>query len=336
MKLPPYGYVDENLKRAKGQRPMPDWSGTQEQYHACFESLLDEISQHIWPVYDRKAGKWVGCSKSFMKRATRRELQFMIRAYQKQSILHSMPNYAAGVPKAYRKTHMWHFLIEDNKQHLAGSNKVTIDSKPVSLVDEVASHHGKLAMNYICYEPSVNPLRFSETFSGAGAGKIDGLFEFKERFQRPRPYQAAMILGEDKFQHHAAANGVHFGAHPSLVSGHCYQGILMSCATLESWINSGEDTPERASRLAHFGVDFGDRRVFAGVHYPTDNIASWIVCLKFIPRIFQHADRILAFAQDAIVNKSVLYKTIRKPYSKDKDLSKSLALLDKYLARLHS
>jgi hypothetical protein len=34
-----------------------------------------------------------------------------------------------------------------------------------------------------------------------------------------------------------------------------------------------------------YAVDFGDRRVMAGVHYPSDNLGSWLLALDLIPRV---------------------------------------------------
>jgi len=39
-------------------------------------------------------------------------------------------------------------------------------------------------------------------------------------------------------------------------------------------------------KLRQFTVDIGDRRVFAGVHYPSDNLSSWYTALKLIPHVF--------------------------------------------------
>jgi len=81
------------------------------------------------------------------------------------------------------------------------------------------------------------------------------------------------------------AHGTHTGTHPSLISGHSIQGILLSRMVLEFWLQNNEiekfdKNDIQIKSLAQYAVNFGDRRVFAGVHYPSDNNASWFVALS--------------------------------------------------------
>ncbi len=342
--LPPYGVVDNSIKPRKNQGPMDHWNGTPAEYHSLVDSLLVEISNSIWPIYNVAESKWEGDAKTFMMEATRFEIQLMMRCFQVNEILEKQPNYVGIIPDNYKRNHRWHFSIEDNLRKSAGTLPVShhVASTPpedsyadwqsaYSLIDEIGSHQGQIGMNYICYDPDSNPLRVSESFYNALANKTRGLYDFKERLQRPRPYQAALLVGEPDFEHEVARYGIHKGAHPSCISGHCYQGILIACAALEDWISEGSDSELRVQRLAQFAVDFGDRRVFAGVHYPTDNIASWIVCLGFIPRIFKDPVRISKFVADAIRDNSEVYKIVTQQFSDHPSLSLSLKLLNSKL-----
>ncbi len=60
------------------------------------------------------------------------------------------------------------------------------------------------------------------------------------------------------------------------------------------------------SALQQFAVDIGDRRVFAGVHYPSDNISSWYAALRIIPHIFD-GQSAATFLWTAITTKSLVY-----------------------------
>ncbi len=344
MQLPPYGVVDNSIKPRRNAEPMEHFNGSRADFDKLFNSLLGDISTAIWPVYNIKKACWEGDAANFMLDATRTEIQMMMRSFQANPILNKLPDYVGDIPLHYQKDHMWHFRIEDNLRHRGGTLPVPYtspDERPSdqdapwqnahSLVDEIASHKGLIGMNYLCYDPDSNPLMVSESFFKALASKTRGLYDFKERLQRPRPYQAALIVGEPDFDHEVARYGIHKGAHPSCVSGHCYQGILIACAALEDWIEQGTTTDLRESRLAQFAVDFGDRRVFAGVHYPTDNIASWIVCLGFIPWMFKDPVRIAKFVVDAIRNHSEVYKLATQQFPNDPGLSLSLDLLNSRL-----
>jgi hypothetical protein len=60
-------------------------------------------------------------------------------------------------------------------------------------------------------------------------------------------------------------------------------------------------------------VDWGDRRVFAGVHYMTDNIASWTLARRLIPFLFRsNAHEVENFAVQAISRHSQVFADIVK------------------------
>lgn len=61
--------------------------------------------------------------------------------------------------------------------------------------------------------------------------------------------------------------------------------------------------------LEQFGVDIGDRRVFAGVHYPSDNLSSWILALRLGREVFADP-RVWLFLAEAIQKRSAVYQTL--------------------------
>ena len=109
----------------------------------------------------------------------------------------------------------------------------------------------------------------------------------KHLFQRPRPYQCAYDVGIDSFEHLCSIS-----AHsPSLPSGHAYDSALAAIVgaaeitgatasePLSSWKTNVDDLPA-------WTAQFGDRRNYAGLHFPSDNWASWIAVATVIEKMF--------------------------------------------------
>jgi hypothetical protein len=114
----------------------------------------------------------------------------------------------------------------------------------------------------------------------------------KNRLQRPRPNQASWMLRQQLGWSNQL--GLRFrlslSAHsPAIPSGHAVVALsllsrTLSKKTLDGWQHYGEDALNDArtvvSRMSQAAIDFGDRRVMAGIHYPSDNLASWYMALE--------------------------------------------------------
>ncbi|WP_353959298.1 phosphatase PAP2 family protein [Paeniroseomonas aquatica] len=136
-------------------------------------------------------------------------------------------------------------------------------------------------------------------------------------------------LRQNEFESQTAATSLT----SSTFSGHCLQGIVAGCAVFEVWQhNNLLRSADSAACLAQFSVDIGDRRVFAGVHYPTDNVASWILAMNLIPHIFKEPEPILKFAKFAITERSHVYKELQKRATATVALTKPIAALDAALS----
>jgi hypothetical protein len=61
--------------------------------------------------------------------------------------------------------------------------------------------------------------------------------------------------------------------------------------------------------------------VFAGVHFPSDNLSSWFTALKLVPRVFdaQAAPDIKAFLWEAINSRSIVYRAIKEHVRSNND-----------------
>ena len=128
-------------------------------------------------------------------------------------------------------------------------------------------------------------LRFNALLIDGGVAlAAPASLELKQRMQRPRPYQVSFILHPDKRHVYEVA---HTATTPSMVCGHCLQGALaLADIVVRFEIESGRPLGhETLIGLQQFLVDSGDRRVFAGVHYPSDNLSSWYTALRYCRRL---------------------------------------------------
>jgi len=146
-----------------------------------------------------------------------------------------------------------------------------------------------------------NSLKIKESTTGAGSVTL----QFKRFMQRPRPYQMALMMG---IPH--AHEIAHTAPTPSMSSGHCLQGLIGIGGVFEHFIKQGKPIlGDHAEALRQYGTDIGDRRVMAGVHYPSDNVSSWIIALLLAEHVFTKTPAIkgeLALA----IKQSILYPLI--------------------------
>jgi hypothetical protein len=161
--------------------------------------------------------------------------------------------------------------------------------------------------------------------------KIGSLhYQLKSRFQRPRAYQVAVLSRRLKYRCLWAKTG----GTPSFVSGHCLQGSLAGCSAYLLFGRSVDSVSVEV--LKQFTVDIGDRRVFAGVHYPSDNLSSWYTALMLLPHVVDDTDLafVRGFLWDAIGKKSIVFAAIQKhidanrgnsPYEKAVDAIRAIA-----------
>jgi len=321
MILPPYGIFSEEYKiflDKDPSKPMEDWN---KKYN---------------PGAD-VADRWEGAAIDFADEASEIEIKIMMRCLQanpdkggrQSSILKDFPTIDPNTDEWLRRDHEWHFKVEEGVIFGLDTDAKIPGDKPGDALQFKASK--QQGSNYFCYNSRIDPDVFHQQFYDDLHLKLNGLFDFKAILNRPRPYQAADIFGLNDFVHHVGSPGNHKGMSPSMISGHCLQGILLSCKALELWLDGGKVEQSAYDSLQHYAVDFGDRRVFGGVHYPSDNIASWVLSIKIIPYIFRHADEILAFAKNAIKNKSVVYTVIQNEFSSHKALRPSLGYLNQYI-----
>lgn len=313
----PYGVLPGEYKEKGDDRKvvMNDWRPDLKledriaTFNAWRQDRLAEYTETIWPAFDPASDTWSGGAMQIAKGLTAFEVDVMIREYLGDpKTLNEVPRSALEVPNM--PDHHHHYVDEDTEA--PGFNYRHYDRTLGSREEELFLYRMRTAIT---------------TKAGVG-DKAAGHFWFKAKMQRPRPLHAALRLNLEK---HFESELSERGQHPSIVSGHCFQGIMMCCAVLEEWLDAkaGLD-PRRKDSLAQYMVDMGDRRVFAGVHYPSDNIASWALSLALIPEVFKDPATISAFVIDAVMTKSAVYKTIVASYTSEASAAPAMGLLAKY------
>ncbi|WP_428926339.1 phosphatase PAP2 family protein [Marinibacterium sp. SX1] len=315
MPLAPFGVLSNNNDRRLAQEvsivnPMPGWKGSATAYRALVEAWLADVTDRLWPAW--VDGAWQGGAAASMDEATRRELELAVALYHGQGgtdILDEVPDIPPA-PDGKPRTQKWHFDIEDALVLDLRFRFVQDGGEPPSF--DFRASNG-IAANYLVYDPTDQQGAFAERFFARMDDIEPSTVRIKQHLQRPRPWSAAVALGVDGFRWTTAGHefASHTGIHPSMISGHCIQGILGGCAVYDAWLGEGQGvSADRRRAMQKYMVDFGDRRVFAGVHYMTDNIASWTLARRIIPHLFTHADEVEAFAVEALTTHSRVFADI--------------------------
>jgi hypothetical protein len=266
IQFPPYGRMNESFQDAmKGSGVVPgDWQGKpgstysrEQQWSRFQEQALELLADLLWPVYTPSG--WKGASAKYMEDLTRTDLDLMLY-FQSQAQI-DKPIHGKGTP-----THRELFEIED----------------------ELTAGWGTALPGYGADLPHRLSTQVAGLFrAGLRARCGNGPLQFKRDLQRPRAYQTCLMLKRADLQNLEAKSA----NTPSMISGHCLQSLLGGGAVIERFLVNAEplkggDIPA----LQQNSVDMGDRRVYAGVHYPSDNISSWIVTMLMAPAVYRHPD----------------------------------------------
>lgn len=243
------------------------------------------ITNTLWPQWCETQKSWINPNHAAMEALTLADFD-LFDALGSSAILESQPK--SPVAAASIPTHRQYFVDEDS---------------------------AKLGERYYFYDTTLPPAQLDKVLPDLRSALKDKAgsvsIQVKQLLQRPRAYQVAKILGRDhKFE--LATTSMT----SSMSSGHCFQGCLVAVGIYEAWIQRNySPSPDQLTALAQFGVDIGDRRVFAGVHYPSDNLASWIMDLRFVSEVAPDK-RIWKFLADAIVQRSTVFRLIESSGSK--------------------
>jgi hypothetical protein len=170
---------------------------------------------------------------------------------------------------------------------------------------------GKIFQSYSLYDGTLDtklPPVFADAFFAGLKTKCSSTqLQYKVRFQRPRAYQMALLLHRPNFNHEEGISSMT----PSMISGHCFQGMIGVGAVMERILESGMSFSDDSwQALRQYAVDIGDRRVMAGVHYPSDNLGSWIVLMRLSNRVFRDK-RVKQYLWQGIEEQSLIYDLVK-------------------------
>jgi hypothetical protein len=283
VELPPWGELDAALW-ADLMPPIPlDWrvedgtEPTKEDWCKWLKDIAKDIGELIWPIY--KPGAWTDATVGPML-----EADF--------TLLRQLRHYNGFPIDSVNPTTVQHrefFDQEDNSSIAFGTG--------YERYDPTLSSHVMQSLPIVLTTGIVDKV-----------GSLD--LQLKLIFQRPRAYQVAFLQRRQGFTYQSAATA----NTPSLVSGHCLQASLAGCTAFASLARPLKFSDTSIKVLQQFTVDVGDRRVFAGVHYPSDNLASWFTALNLIPRVFKAevVPEVKAFLWEAINSRSYVFGAIKK------------------------
>lgn len=318
MKLVPFGALHQDYQASLAGlfTPMKRWPSAEQAYRTFLQTWLDDVASNIWPSW--QGGQWVGAAAAKIEAETKAELDLAVELYHgggnALGALEEVPKTpvpADGKPR----THEWHYKIEDALVLDAKFLFIPPSGGQTPSFDFQASKN--IGSNYLAYDPRYDITRFETLFWDGVQNRQPSIWNIKQHFQRPRPWMTATGLGVDGFRWIVAGGPfvTHTGIHPSLLSGHCIQGILGGCSFYQALLDEGIATDdERLRVIRQYMVDWGDRRVFAGVHYMTDNIASWTLARRLIPHLFQDSQQVEEFAVQAITGHSRVFADIVKHF----------------------
>ena len=280
--LPPWGRLDDALLAEISRRRIPrDWrplkGGARNlaNWHRWRNDVAEEIGRLLWPIYRPGGSAWYGRKIAALFEADFRLLAGLYLMLEKPVIAGSTA------------THEYFFGKEDDERIAFGTG-------------------------YERYDPTLSQElrdRIVGSFNAGIVNKVASLdLQLKQFFQRPRAYQVALIQGRTAFRHRVARSA----NTPSLVSGHCLEASLGGCKAFADL--SRHLSPNSLVILEQFTVDIGDRRVFAGVHYPSDSLSSWFTALRLIPHVFapRRAPAVKQFLWGAISSKSAVFSAVER------------------------
>jgi hypothetical protein len=297
--LPPYGLLYFPFSTVVGVslQPPDDFCATetdnkkrQEVKNKFIDDTLNSIWEQYWPRWQNNA--WVGSNRNNALDLTRDDFTLLIDLQKKISQIISI----SGSSALIMRTHKQAFLAEDRDGHDPFEDK-----DPYLNFREFKYYAATLSSSWL--------EAFPKLFFDSLANKVGGMtIELKWQLQRPRPYQTALQLGIKDFSYLHAKTALH----PSLVAGHCMQGLFGGMGVNAAWSTYAEYTASVQSALRQYSSDFGDRRVLAGVHYPSDILISWLVCFDLLPFVFTKQEKSGAeeFLQSCIKG-SIVWKHVQ-------------------------
>jgi hypothetical protein len=290
MNFPPYGFMPDDWPAASDMKKPARFvnaDGTpasEPQWIAWNDGMADELAAFLWPRFS--SGVWQGSAQVSMGALTQADLALMAPLFD------MLAQNIAGTSVQHLKL----FLAEDPHPPNTAGLLIYAPAAPALLLQ----HFDQLLLE------------------GAGSIGFPATINLKRRMQRARPYQAALMLAPAApFRYRAATSATS----PAMVSGHCLQASLaLVNVVAQHEALHGPLAPAVLGQVQQYFIDAGDRRVFAGVHYPSDNISSWFVALRMCCHVFDTAAKVARARQvlwDAVSQKSNVFLAMQQAVLKN-------------------
>jgi hypothetical protein len=305
VEFPPYGFMNTTYEWDRLQRPMPyDFRvrgapASWDQWEDFVEKIVERLADDLWPRYKRHSG-WYGKATDKMLALTMGDL---------------------ALSRALRDQHLFEpATINVNKQSI----KLPVVHRALFEAEDLADGPLFPAVDfYMSHAPEWLRGQLKEAVESRLSDLGPAPIWFKREFQRPRAYQMSYILPDVvsgkheqgakeeetyEFQYELATSA----DTPSMISGHCLQGIVAFTGAFLDYRREIEEVPGGVASWLQLAVDYGDRRVFAGVHYPSDNIGSWFVAMKLCDHLYGRAANVASsFMWEAIAGHSLVYAAMK-------------------------
>jgi hypothetical protein len=192
-----------------------------------------------------------------------------------------------------------HFLVEDTNQASAQDLDDTPQPRRLDGTDDlrVPANFG-VSLEY-WRKQAVSDWQLEQTMARFDKSFAWILKSLKSRFQRPRPHQAMTDFSRPFYVYDTES-----GQHPSFPAGHTLQSALWTATLLfesdlaPSWTSHQKD-------LVSWAAGVSDRRVYAGLHYPSDTIAGWIASFVIGKTLWPQSDIEAHFADIMAISEPV-------------------------------
>ena len=301
--FPPYGVLNQNeAPNVLHQLPI-DWLPAPQdkgvtiydKYIYWLNGVVEQINEVLWPTWDVEKSQWKPSrSVDHMEALTRADFA-IFEQMDRERVNRGLDRMLDSPNRAENSfSHRELFLIDDSQPPDEGASTMPI-------LSYYAMYDSKLSETLA---KEVMPQWFNALHHKVHSTH----YLVKLKLERPRACQTAMMLGYPDFINELAQTGLT----PSSCSGHCLQGLAGMGGVFEYFHSSGVkmDADNRGS-MGQAAVDIGDRRVMAGVHYPSDNICSWIILMNIADRVYRDP-AVKLWLWEAITERSWVYKSIVK------------------------
>lgn len=270
----PYGYMCPKFEAEADRKSAPGaWTGPD--FETWVEGITDRLAAFAWPRWTAQG--WVGAAAANAEALTKADMTIMTNCIAQ---MHQPARQKGG------QDNCWWFDWEDDLGGKTWAARINAGFPGCKVdLEQFRLMVGEQAM-YKYYGALV--------------------FMLKRRLQRPRAFQMSWIL---KHKYPIAPLPSTSAWSPSANSGHAFQG-LMGClaAYLEFPALAGY-----RDDLAILAADIGDRRVLAGIHYPSDNAMSWWAAFQCVKHVATDAAQLKTMREflRAAVSGSLLWKAMQ-------------------------